>query len=352
IADRDSFIQRIGLWNAPLRDAQMFGFAAQLILGISLRFLPHAYGFREPSRHWSKVLLLGCNLATLAMVISFPLYMVQRNHILMALYWLGILFWLGLTIAHITMMKLFGKSQEQDRALKFIRSAFLWGVFGMLMGLAMPIYNIVTEQNFSHNYLASYRHALLSGFILMMIVGVSSKVTPILSGIDLKQTNPLWTAFVLLNLGNIARIFGQTALDLTSAVNALVAASGFIQWAGIVLWADDLWRNIAIAKQVEKEGFSTAEELTEITPQTKVATILERYPQTLEVFLRYGFAPLVNPVLRKTMAKVVTIEQACRREGVEMEVLLRDLRKVAGIEKDETKKPVTSHGYLPTSQSN
>ncbi|MFN4181013.1 MAG: iron-sulfur cluster assembly protein, partial [Armatimonadota bacterium] len=43
-----------------------------------------------------------------------------------------------------------------------------------------------------------------------------------------------------------------------------------------------------------------------------------------------------NPILRKTMAKVVTIEQACRREGVDMEELLRDLRRAAGLDKMET----------------
>jgi hypothetical protein len=46
-----------------------------------------------------------------------------------------------------------------------------------------------------------------------------------------------------------------------------------------------------------------------------------------EVFLRYGFAPLRNPVLRRTMARVVTIEQACRREGSSQAALLGDLRR-------------------------
>lgn len=335
IADRDEFILRVGMWNAPLRDAQMFGFAAQLILGVSLRFLPHAYGFREPRGWWVKVLLIGCNLSTLSMVTSFPLYMAQRNHIFMALYWFSMVAWLALTVGHILVLKLFGTSQEHDRALKFIRSAFLWALVGLLMGIAMPIYNIVTQQNFSHNYLAAYRHALLSGFVLLMIVGVSSKVTPILSGVDLQQTNPLWTAFWLLNLGNIGRVVGQTALDLTSSVGIFVAASGFIQWAGIVLWADDLWNNIAVGRRIAKEGTKPTEELTDITPQTRVAAVLERYPQTLEVFLSHGFAPLANPILRKTMAKVVTIEQACRREGVDMEELLRDLRRAAGLEEME-----------------
>jgi len=54
---------------------------------------------------------------------------------------------------------------------------------------------------------------------------------------------------------------------------------------------------------------------------------LERYQETLEVFWRHGFAPLRNPVLRRTMARVVTIEQACRREGVSRAALLDDLRR-------------------------
>jgi len=335
ISDRDAFIQRVGMWNAPLRDAQMLGFAAQLIFGVSLRFLPHAYGFREPPRWWATTLLAVANLATALMVASFPIYMLSRSHWWMVLYWMGLIAWLGLTVGHILQLRLFGAAQEHDRALKFLRAAFLWALVGFAMGVAMPFYHIVTKQNFSHNYLAAYRHALLSGFVLLMIVGVSSKVTPILSGIDLKGANPLWTAFLLLNLGNLARILGQTMLDLTSAVNALVAASGFVQWAGIVLWADDLWNTIAAGKRIEREGIESTGELTDITPQTKVAEVLERYPQTLEVFLRHGFAPLANPVLRKTMAKVVTIEQACRREGVDLESLLRDLRKAAGLDKNE-----------------
>jgi len=335
IPDRDAFIQRVGTWNAPLRDAQIFGFAAQLILGVSLRFLPHAYGFREPPRWWAKFLLLSSNLSTLALVVSFPLYMALRDHRLMALYWFALLAWLVLVVGQIAMFGLFGAAQERDRALKFIRSAYLWAVIGLVMGLAMPFYNIATHQNFSHNYLAAYRHALLSGFILLMIVGVSSKVTPILAGVDLRQANPLWTAFVFLNLGNILRIVGQTLLDFNSFVGFLVAASGFVQWAGIALWADDLWNNIVIGRRIAKEGMTNAEEITDITPQTKVATVLERYPQTLEVFLRYGFAPLANPVLRKTMARVVTIEQACRREGVDLQALLSDLRKAAGLEAEQ-----------------
>ncbi|MGQ9463309.1 MAG: hypothetical protein ACUVRR_09690 [Candidatus Fervidibacter sp.] len=197
ISNSEEFIHRVGTWNASLRDAQMFGFAAQLIFGVSLRFLPHAYGFKEPRERWVKLLFVGINSAVLVLVCSFPLLIITRHHIWTAIYWFAILSLFVLTTAQIRQFGLFGPSQESDRALKFIRAAFAWAVMGMLMGLALPVYHAFTDQNFSHNYLAAYRHALLAGFVLLMIVGVSSKVTPTLSGIELKRTNPLWTVFVL-----------------------------------------------------------------------------------------------------------------------------------------------------------
>jgi len=76
-----------------------------------------------------------------------------------------------------------------------------------------PIYDIAVYQPFtgagspfSHAYLGAFRHALTVGFILMMIVGVSSKVVPTLSGVDLRRANSLWPTLILLNLGNVLRI--------------------------------------------------------------------------------------------------------------------------------------------------
>jgi len=72
---------------------------------------------------------------------------------------------------------------------------------------------------------------------------------------------------------------------------------------------------------------------TRITPSTRVGDVLARYPQSLEIFVRRGFTPLRNPVLRKTMARVITIEQACRREDVDLTELLNELEHMVGDEK-------------------
>jgi iron-sulfur cluster repair protein YtfE (RIC family) len=86
---------------------------------------------------------------------------------------------------------------------------------------------------------------------------------------------------------------------------------------------------------MEREAATSAtSEPFVLGPQTSVAEVLERYPRALEIFLRHGFAPLQNPVLRRTMARVVTLEQACRREGADVNRLLAELNALIEAERE------------------
>lgn len=64
----------------------------------------------------------------------------------------------------------------------------------------------------------------------------------------------------------------------------------------------------------------------------RVSSVLARAPALLEVFLQTSpsFAMLKNPMARRTMAKLVTIEQAARVAGVEAQVLLARLNAALG----------------------
>ena len=46
-----------------------------------------------------------------------------------------------------------------------------------------------------------------------------------------------------------------------------------------------------------------------------VGEVLDRHPELLETFLALGFWTLANPLLRKTVARHVSIAQACRHLG-------------------------------------
>src|SRR5512135_215330 len=69
-----------------------------------------------------------------------------------------------------------------------------------------------------------------------------------------------------------------------------------------------------------------------ITPKTKVLQLLEAYPE-LEAYLVGivpAFSKLRNPVLRRTVAKVATLQQAAAIGNVKVEDLINHLREQVG----------------------
>jgi uncharacterized protein (DUF2249 family) len=69
-----------------------------------------------------------------------------------------------------------------------------------------------------------------------------------------------------------------------------------------------------------------------ISRDTKVGKMLKEHPQTLDVLLETSahFRKLQNPLLRKTLAPRVTIEQASKIAGVNLSELLQKLNKKIG----------------------
>lgn len=66
-----------------------------------------------------------------------------------------------------------------------------------------------------------------------------------------------------------------------------------------------------------------------ITRDMIVEDVLTRYPETLDVFVRQGhcFRLLANPVARRSLAKLVTIGQACKLHFIDVEKLLKELNE-------------------------
>ena len=69
-----------------------------------------------------------------------------------------------------------------------------------------------------------------------------------------------------------------------------------------------------------------------ITPKTKVLQLLEAYPQLESILVGIvpAFKKLQNPVLRKTVARVATLQQAAAVGGVKTEDLVNRLRREVG----------------------
>jgi len=69
-----------------------------------------------------------------------------------------------------------------------------------------------------------------------------------------------------------------------------------------------------------------------ISPKTKVLHLIETYPELEEVLIAYvpAFKKLRNPILRRTVAKIATLQQAASIGNVKVGDLINHLRKEVG----------------------
>ncbi len=69
-----------------------------------------------------------------------------------------------------------------------------------------------------------------------------------------------------------------------------------------------------------------------ITPKTKVSQLINTYPQLEDVLIEYvpTFEKLKNPILRKTIAKITTLQQAAAVGNVRVEDIINRLRQEIG----------------------
>ena len=91
----------------------------------------------------------------------------------------------------------------------------------------------------------------------------------------------------------------------------------------------------------------------DITPDTKVADLLKNYPELEGTVLQFSpaFAALKNPVLRKTVAKVTSLQQAAKVGNINVVDMVDALRKEAGMSGlGENFCPDSEEGHITVSQ--
>lgn len=72
--------------------------------------------------------------------------------------------------------------------------------------------------------------------------------------------------------------------------------------------------------------------MTEIIPSMKIGKLLEEFPQLEDILIECSpaFKKLKNPVLRRTVANIVTLQQAASTGGLPLNQLINTLRVAAG----------------------
>jgi hypothetical protein len=194
--------------------------------------------------------------------------------------------------------------------------------YGLLRWLAPETF--AAHPHFSHPYYGAVRHAITVGFVSLMIVGVASKVVPTLGGLDLRGLSRLWGPFLLINAGCALRVVAQTLTDFTPSAFPVAGASGVLEVAGLALWGWHLWGIMSGRVRAKVPAPSPAHGAP-VTADDRVGDVLDHYPELLPTFVSFGFTPLTNPLLRKTVARVITIGAACRGRDVPVDALLSAL---------------------------
>jgi hypothetical protein len=327
VASREELLALVATWQGAIRDAQIHGFALLMILGVSQRILHHFYGFPAASRGLSLAALVCLNFAVMGEIAGLVL-MRGTSGTWAGLWYTGVLLLTGAVVALLWNWRVFGRAFETDRSLKFLRAAYGWLLISLGMLVLLPAYQFLllpqlapsseaAALGFSHAYYGAIRHAITVGFISLMIVGVASRVVPTLNGVDIRRLTPLWGSFLLLNLGCALRVVAQTLTDFTSHAFPVAGLSGLLEVTGLALWGVHLWAVMAGRARYRQSVTVPYVPGTPIEAGHTVGQVLERHPELLKAFLALGFRPLANPLLRKTVARHVSISQACRLLGRE-----------------------------------
>lgn len=319
----------VSTWQAPLRDMQIHGFALLIILGVSQRLFHHFYGLPIANSRLSLCILAVLNAAVVGEVVGLVL-MKTAGHAWAALWYGSVLALAGATAVLVKSWRIFSPAEDGDRSLKFLRAAYVWLFVSLAMLVALPAYqygllaalapeSAAARLGFSHAYYGAARHAITVGFVSLMIVGVAAKVVPTLNGISPASLTALWPTFVLINCGCALRVCGQTLTDFSSHAYAFAGVSGTLEVTGLAVWGWHLWRVMSGKATAPAGGAvqTTAPIDGPIEPRHTVAAVLDRFPDLLPTFMAFGFKMLADPHFRRGIARVVTIERACRRMGVD-----------------------------------
>lgn len=126
-----------------------------------------------------------------------------------------------------------------SRAVRwFLRSAVIWLAAGLLMGMWMGAHPERTAM-----LRAAHLHALLPGFVLMMIFGVGYHVFPRFSGRGVPWARGPMVHVVLTNLGLIGVVTGFLLRIFEPGLAAiLIPAGGTLILLGAALFIHAVWR--------------------------------------------------------------------------------------------------------------
>jgi phage shock protein PspC (stress-responsive transcriptional regulator) len=196
----------------------------------------------------------------------------------------------------------------------FSKAALVYLALGTILGVTLGM-----NDDWGVRLRFVHIHFNLLGFMVMMIAGVAYHVLPRFNARPVPWPEGVKYHFILQNVGLVGMCATHVAMGFWSAdiLNFIFILFAFSAGAGLLIMCYNLYSVL----RPENES----ETVTQITKDMKVAEILSRFPQATQIFIDEGFSALANPVARQTFAKVVTLEKACEKHGIDTEAFLKKL---------------------------
>jgi uncharacterized protein involved in response to NO len=244
-------------WDAPYLRATLSGALVTIILGFTLRTMPHMLGLRPPGARTMRAIFAGYTVAVGAQVAAQVAAALDPATPAGGASWAGALALLGAggeivsLLAFVAAVGLFKVSALRATPLarrnpwpeRFIRTAYGWLLGSSALNLTFATGAGGTAP---HAFMASYHHALTVGFISTMIVGMSMRLVPVFIGAMNRQTRLAGAIYTLLVVGAGARVAGQSLAFLYGGpFYTLMGASGFVEVCALSGFAVALWRALA-----------------------------------------------------------------------------------------------------------
>jgi len=311
------------VWHRVLWPAALFGFAGSWIFGVGRRIFPVFLGWR-----------------TAAPALERPAFFI---------YQLGVVAWsagawpggaasdasriagaVALLVAvpvyahTVGLFSARGAGGDHDRGYApYVYAAWGWLAIGLALGPAWLAVTILAGGSESATMLDFAAHAVALGFVVQMMMGIATRILPVFTGNQLWSPGARRATFWLLNAA-----LGIRALQALVAAGAdwpfvwpAIALSGPLAVAATALFAANVLLTMAGRRTAPR---STAPVAVDVEDRLVADVLL--IPGALDVLVRAGFTPLLKPALRATLARAVTLRQACRLRGIALEPLAAELR--------------------------
>jgi heme/copper-type cytochrome/quinol oxidase subunit 1 len=140
---------------------------------------------------------------------------------------------------------------------RFIKTAFGFLLAGFLLGGWMLVQREVYDSFPGRYQISAHTHAILVGFVIMMILGVALWLFPRPEKADARYRPGLVeAAYWLITVGTAVRVIGELARPAVAAewLRWTVVAAGFAQIAAVLLFFYTMWSRIRAAGSQVREA--------------------------------------------------------------------------------------------------